>query len=123
MKHILRSRMLAAVMVITSSTLAFAHAQLKSADPAVGSSIATSPTEIRLTFSEAIEAKLSRIDLMDATDMIDDIASIAVDPNNKSVLVAKLKHPLAVGTYMVMWQAVSIDTHKTQGDYTFVIKP
>lgn len=123
MKFFFSSRMLAVWMVITSSTLALAHAQLTSADPAVGSSIATSPTEIRLTFSEAIEAKLSRIDLMDASDMIDDIASIALDPTNKAVLVAKLKHPLAAGAYMVMWRAVSVDTHKTQGDYTFVIKP
>ena len=31
--------------------------------------------------------------------------------------------PLAAGTYKVEWHAVSTDTHKTQGSYSFTVNP
>ena len=116
------SRLFIIIALVSTSNLALAHAQLLSAVPAVGSVVAVSPDELKLKFSEGIEAKLSKVDLMNATDMIDDIAVLSTDPNDKTVLIAKLKHPLPAVTYMVMWRAVSVDTHKTQGDYLFVIK-
>jgi len=30
--------------------------------------------------------------------------------------------PLKPGTYRVIWNAFSLDGHRTQGDYTFVIR-
>ena len=116
------SRLFIIIALVSTSNLALAHAQLLSAVPAVGSVVAVSPDELKLKFSEGIEAKLSKVDLMNATDMIDDNAVLSTDPNDKTVLIAKLKHPLPADTYMVMWRAVSVDTHKTQGDYSFVIK-
>ena len=116
------SRLFIIIALVSTSNLALAHAQLLSAVPAVGSVVAVSPDELKLKFSEGIEAKLSKVDLMNATDMIDDIAVLSTDPNDKTVLIAKLKHPLPADTYMVMWRAGSVDTHKTQGDYSFVIK-
>ena len=117
------AKILAAAFTLAWPTLCFGHAQLTSAVPAVGSFVKLSPTEIRLTFTEAIEVKLSKVDLMNETDMIDDIASVSLDPNDKKTLVAKLKSPLPQGSYMVMWHVVSVDTHKTQGDFSFAIQP
>jgi methionine-rich copper-binding protein CopC len=123
MKHIYYLRILSTVLILSWPTLSFAHAQLKSTVPAVGSSSNVSPTEIRLTFSEAIEAKLSKVDLMNESDTLDEVASVTIDPNDKKTLIAKLKHPLPVGHYMIMWRVVSVDTHKTQGDFSFEINP
>ena len=44
-----------------------------------------------------------------------------IDPNNKSELDVKLK-PLEAGTYTVKWHALSVDTHTTEGDFTFQVK-
>jgi methionine-rich copper-binding protein CopC len=30
---------------------------------------------------------------------------------------------LAAGRYRVAWRAVSVDTHVTEGDFTFEVKP
>jgi methionine-rich copper-binding protein CopC len=31
--------------------------------------------------------------------------------------------PLSAGAYTVHWQAVSVDTHHTQGTFEFTVKP
>jgi hypothetical protein len=31
--------------------------------------------------------------------------------------------PLTPGTYRVSWRVVSVDTHPTEGNFTFTIKP
>ena len=60
---------LAAAIIMSSATLAFAHAELVTAAPATGSTIAAAPTEIILTFSEAIDLKFSGAKLEDAMKM------------------------------------------------------
>ena len=31
--------------------------------------------------------------------------------------------PLAPGTYRVVWRVLSVDTHVTEGDFTFTVVP
>ena len=38
------------------------------------------------------------------------------------VLQVKLK-PLPPGVYTVVWHVTSVDTHKTEGHFTFTVKP
>ena len=38
------------------------------------------------------------------------------------VLSVKLK-PLPPGVYAVEWHVTSVDTHKTEGHFTFTVKP
>ena len=45
---------------------AFAHAQLENADPAPGARVARAPTELRLSFSEPVDASFSQIQVLDA---------------------------------------------------------
>ena len=37
-------------------------------------------------------------------------------------LMVKLK-PLSPGIYSVAWHVTSVDTHKTEGHFTFTVKP
>jgi methionine-rich copper-binding protein CopC len=39
---------------------------------------------------------------------------------NSNVMRVSLK-PLSAGTYEVNWRAVSTDTHKTEGNFTFSV--
>ncbi len=50
----------ASLALICGATTAFAHAQLEKATPAVGGTVA-SASEIRLTFSEGVEPKFSKV--------------------------------------------------------------
>lgn len=112
---------LAAVVAI--ATAVEAHAFLMHANPPVGSTVRESPREIRLYFSEEIEPVFSGIEL--ATKAGEKIATgpTSVDPNDRSQFFATLIAPLARGIYQVSWHVVSVDTHRTEGDFSFEVKP
>ncbi len=101
---------------------ALAHAQLDKAVPAVGGTVA-SPPEIRLKFTEGVEPRFSGIALSSEGGAAVPLGAPSVDPADDSVLIAKVPKTLPPGVYTVTWHAVSVDTHKTQGSFTFTVKP
>src|SRR3954452_3954237 len=101
---------------------AWAHAFLAQAAPPVGVVVSVAPREVRLTFSEGIEPAFSHIELTRAEGQPIGTAPATVDPRNNTQLVLALP-PLAPGRYRVKWRVVSVDTHPTEGNYTFEIRP
>jgi hypothetical protein len=100
---------------------AFAHPVLQSAEPAAGSAAATSPKQIRITFNEAVTPRFSGVDVKDQGGRLIATGKAAVDPANKSVLVVPIGEELPPGAYKVEWHAVSEDTHREKGTYTFSV--
>ncbi len=43
--------------------------------------------------------------------------------HNGKVLAVPVSVPLGSGTYIVEWHVLSTDGHKTNGSYTFTVKP
>lgn len=113
----------ALIVACLSCTAAFAHADLQSAEPAAGSAATISPTQIRITFSEAVIPKFSGVELKDQTGKPIATGKAAVDPANKSVLVVPISEQLPAGDYKVEWHAVSEDTHRVKGTYSFSVHP
>jgi methionine-rich copper-binding protein CopC len=112
----------ATVAVGIPAMAALAHAFLNQAVPPVDGTVETSPKEIRLTFSEGVEPRFSGIEL--ATS---DGRAIATGPairdagdDKQLVLAVPL---LAPGRYRVSWHVVSVDTHRTEGAYSFAVAP
>ena len=99
-----------------------AHAFLLKSDPAVGSSLTNKPTALRLEFSEALELAFSGVDLATASGSALALNGVRFADDTHKVLVAGLPI-LAPGTYRVKWHAVSVDTHRTEGEFTFTVKP
>jgi hypothetical protein len=99
-----------------------AHAFLDQAVPAVGGAVSASPKEIRLTFSEGVEPRFSGIELAasDGRTIVSGPAATAPGDDKQLVLVVP---PLAPGRYRVSWHVVSVDTHRTEGEYTFTVGP
>jgi methionine-rich copper-binding protein CopC len=127
-RTIMMSR-LSAVKLATVSLLltglasgASAHALLQKAVPAVGGTVRTSPTEIRLMFSEGVEISFSGINLRSESGAVP-LGKASVAPGDNSTLVASVPKALKPGVYTVSWHCVSIDTHKTQGTFQFTVKP
>jgi methionine-rich copper-binding protein CopC len=112
----------AAFALTIAASAAFAHAQLEKASPPVGGTV-SAPSEIRLSFSEGVEPKFSGLTLK--SDKGSTIAAHAagVDPSDNKILIVKIGKPLPPGVYTVIWHAVSVDTHHTQGDFEFTVKP
>jgi methionine-rich copper-binding protein CopC len=116
----------AVAMIVASLShiaAAFAHADLKSAEPAAGSAAASSPTEIRITFSESVIAKFSGVELKDQAGKLVATGQAAVDPADKRVLIVPISESLPAGSYRVDWHAVSEDTHRVKGTYSFKVQP
>lgn len=112
-----------ALLLAATATEARAHAHLEKAVPPAGGTVATSPGEIRLTFSEGVEPALSGIVLTDAGGKRIATGKPTVGPDNEAELVVPLPQPLAPSVYKLAWHAVSVDSHKTQGTFSFTVKP
>jgi copper resistance protein C len=95
-----------------------AHAFLDHSDPAVGSTVPTSPAVIHLWFTQQVEPAFSSVTVTDQSGASMNDGPAAIDPSNQSELDVKLKH-LTAGTYTVKWHVLSVDTHTTEGDFSF----
>ena len=80
------------------------------------------PKEIVLTFTEQLEGAFSTIEVRNEAGAAVQAGKATVDPQQRTHLRVPLK-PLAPGTYKVIWRVLSVDTHRTQGDFTFRVGP
>lgn len=113
---------LAAALLTTAAIApAFAHAFPDRSVPAVGGAIGQSPAEIRIWFTQKLEPSFSNIEVLDASGARVDQNDTKVDAQDPTLLSVSVR-PLAAGTYKVVWHVVSVDTHATEGSFSFTIK-
>jgi len=113
--------LLAALLTAAAAGTAHAHAFLRHATPGVGSTLATAPAEMTLDYTEAIEPRFSGVDVLDAQGQHVDAGDLHAAPDNAKRLVIGLKK-LPPGTYTVKWHVISVDTHHTEGTFTFSVQ-
>lgn len=103
---------------------ALAHAHLKSQLPAEGAAIEQSqaPKVITLDFSEGIELAFSKIKVTNSDGKEITVGKLSLDPVNNTKLLLPLESDLSEGDYLVNWNVVSVDGHKTKGSYQFSVK-
>ena len=101
---------------------AHAHAHLRTAAPAVGGTVQASPPEVAITFTEGVEPRFSTIEVQDAAGRRVDKDDAHTAPADNKVFSVGLPQ-LAPGTYTVVWHATAVDTHKTEGEFQFTVKP
>ncbi len=101
---------------------AHAHALLQHAEPPVGSTVQGSPATVSLTFSEAIEIRFSSVIVSDAGGTPLDRRDLHGVQGDRMTVAVGLP-PLPPGRYTVTWHAVSVDTHRTEGTFTFTVAP
>jgi len=98
---------------------AYAHALLERAIPAVGSEVAQAPANLQLRFTEGVEPAFSTVAITDTSGNRVDQAGLTVQQDGR-LLVVPLK-ALRPGVYAVEWHVTSVDTHKTQGHFSFTV--
>lgn len=115
------AKLLLAACFLSASALAQAHAKIEASQPAAGSALAAAPTEIRLTFNEALEPAFSKIELVDGKQAAVPMPKVALDPADAKIMFAPVPG-LAPGPYQVRWTAMTHDGHKVKGQYAFTVK-
>jgi len=99
-----------------------AHAFLDHATPAVGSTVHGSPPRVELWFTQELEPAFSTVRVLDQGNHRQDKGDAQVTPGDTARLQVSLPQ-LAPGRYRVEWRVLSVDTHVTEGDFTFVVAP
>jgi len=115
----MRYALLALGVLVLRAPPAAAHAFLDHADPRVGSTVDAPPSAVTLSFTEPIEPAFCRVDVEDGA--------------GKKLATDGVRHPapdrlelplpaLSPGEYTVHWAVVSVDTHPTEGRFTFTVR-
>ena len=116
-----RGLFLALVAWVLGVGLALAHSGLQRAEPPVESTLKRPPKELKLYFSERLEPAYSKVRVEDGQGARVDRDDSRVDRSNPLLLRVTLP-PLASGTYTVIWRVLSVDSHITEGRYTFRVE-
>ncbi|MEA2919526.1 MAG: copper resistance protein [Bradyrhizobium sp.] len=96
---------------------AAAHAFLDHAEPRVGNKVATAPREVTLWFTQKLEPAFSTITVTNSAGQRVDTGKTRVSGSQMSVPL----RPGGTGTYHVTWRVLSVDTHTTDGSFTFQV--
>jgi methionine-rich copper-binding protein CopC len=108
------------LLLLVAASPALAHAFPDHAAPAVGGIVAQPPKQVQIWFTEKLESSFSRIEVLDASGKRVDAGNSSVDAQDPRLLRVSVKN-LSPGTYKVVWHVVSVDTHATEGDFTFTV--
>jgi copper resistance protein C len=105
---------LALPLVLLGGAAAHAHAFLDRANPRVGSTVRAAPREVTLSFTQRLEPSFSSAQVHDASGArVDQGARVS---GTQIVVPVKALPP---GSYKVRWHVLSVDTHKTEGSFSF----
>ena len=108
-----------ALFTFMAMSAANAHAFLDHAEPRVGNSTPTAPKEVVLFFTQNLEPAFSSMEVSDANGARVDQGKPRISATTMRVGLKQLPP----GTYRVRWQVLSVDTHTTEGNFTFRVGP
>ena len=121
MRQLLRQLAFAAMAVLPAQP-ASAHALLDRAVPAAGSVVRAAPKELELRFTQRLEPAFGKVRVLDQDGKRVDHGEARADSADPRVLRVTLPQ-LPSGRYRVTWRVLSVDTHASEGDFTFDVAP
>jgi methionine-rich copper-binding protein CopC len=106
--------------LVISTGMARAHSFPEEENPAAGATLTATPAQVSIKYDAPIESLFDSLQVLDATgqDKAAGTPQVSADGYELSVPVASL----TPGDYTVKWRVVCIDTHHTEGSYTFTVK-
>jgi methionine-rich copper-binding protein CopC len=96
-----------------------AHSFPEEQHPSAGQTLTSSPSEIRIKFDAPIEKLFAKLQVLDSAGKDHATGAPAVSSDGTE-LICKVE-TLKAGNYTVKWSALCIDTHHTEGSYSFTV--
>ena len=121
----MKSAVLLAALVSASAAAAVPaarHNRLVKAEPAVDTTVAKSPAQIRLWFKEPVEPSVSSIKLADLAGKTVSLGDTKATDDRTSI-AAQVPTPLEAGAYTVTWKTAGRDGHVIRGSFGFTVRP
>jgi methionine-rich copper-binding protein CopC len=106
---------IALLSLMLGSQGAYAHAHLSRAEPRAESTVTPGPREVSLSFTEGLESTFSTVEVHDAQGARVDEGEAQISGSDMRIGLKALPP----GAYKVYWRALSVDTHKTEGTFSF----
>ncbi|MDE1906363.1 MAG: copper resistance protein CopC [Rhodospirillales bacterium] len=110
----------AAMMMLVVAPAAFAHAYLTGSNPKAGANVGLDVSTIRLSFTEAVQPEFCTVTVVDGMGTHAETGKPEAVPGHDAELSVPVHFQMA-GKYAVTWHALSVDTHKTHGIYSFTV--
>ncbi|MBW3607510.1 MAG: copper resistance protein CopC, partial [Actinobacteria bacterium] len=117
----LLAAIVAAVALVSVPASAGAHASFLESEPAAGQRVERPPARVVLEFTEPINARLTKVELID----VGSGDSVAVQTAKAAGRQLELRptRELAQGAYRVRWHSVStVDAHVREGYFSFGVQ-
>lgn len=112
--------LLALSIALLTMGSALAHANLVNSNPASGASLAKSPPQVQMWYSEPLEPSFSQAVVYDTNRQRVDAGDSRVTLNDPTSMIVSLKPNLPNGTYVVAWKTQSkVDGHVVYGTVPF----
>jgi copper resistance protein C len=108
------------LLLLLMTSGASAHASLDRAEPRVGNKVATAPREVTLWFTQKLEPAFSSIAVTNSAGQRVDTGKTRVSGSQMSI---SLRAGGGAGTYHVTWRVLSVDTHRSDGSFSFEVGP
>jgi methionine-rich copper-binding protein CopC len=116
------SRSMIALLIVALMSVgqkAAAHSFPEEERPSAGQTLPAAPPEVTIKFDAPIEKLFAKVQVLDA-DGKDHALGAPTISSDGIVLTAKVS-ALTPGDYQVKWNVVCIDTHHTEGSYSFTV--
>jgi copper transport protein len=101
---------------------AWAHAALLRTVPSASGIVNSSPRQVALTYSEAVEPRFAIVSVTNAAGAQETTGPPRRSAADADTLVVPLRK-LAEGWYLVYWRVISVDGHPVRGAFTFAVGP
>lgn len=110
----------AALAAVPASDAGARHFALVKSEPANDAAV-TSPSEIRLWFSQVPQEGSVSVRLVDAGGSALETGELASDPEDAKVVFLPVPRTLAAGKYTVAWRGIGDDGHVVRGEFGFSV--
>lgn len=116
----LLSIFIAFLLICSTGSIANAHTELISSDPAAGSRLGQWPTEISLTFNEELQViGNEKSNFVVVNNAVGDQISADDESLDGSTIKVSLDPNTIEGPVLVYYRVISADGHAVEGEYTF----
>jgi methionine-rich copper-binding protein CopC len=108
-------------LVVGVTAAASAHSFPEQETPPAGAALTEPPAQVTIKYDAPIEKLFSSLEVLNSAGQNEAVGKPEVSPDGWKLSVSVNKLP--PGEYTVQWNVVCIDTHHTQGSYSFTVEP
>jgi methionine-rich copper-binding protein CopC len=106
--------------IVGMGAAASGHSFPEQESPPAGVTLSEPPTQVTIKYDAPIEKLFALLEVLNSAGQNEAIGKPEVSPDGWRLSVPVNKLP--PGEYTVQWRVVCIDTHHTQGSYSFTVE-